>query len=258
VSACPYCGDALTDPRRVWCGKPSCKDARNAERLRQFRRRVKDETGRAYQPPCRADGGRADAAIYEHVCPWCGKTFKNHKNKDACHCSVKCYMASRTERRRQKLLPIIHPAPAPFSLLPESHPAMLMQRPEYKRRFVAGTCRRCGEPFVAWSEAGIAVYCSPSCAHSTMKDKRRAQKRGARHVAYRRVAIFERDGWRCHICDRKVRRKAHWSHPLSPTIDHLVPLSKGGSDSPENVACAHRECNTKRNAHGPAQLILLG
>lgn len=41
------------------------------------------------------------------------------------------------------------------------------------------------------------------------------------------------------------------------TMDHLVPLSKGGDHSWENVALAHRSCNSKRGAGRlPAQLRL--
>jgi len=50
-------------------------------------------------------------------------------------------------------------------------------------------------------------------------------------------------------------------HPLAPTIDHLIPLADGGSDSPANVATAHFLCNsTKGERHGGGgdQLTLIG
>lgn len=64
--------------------------------------------------------------------------------------------------------------------------------------------------------------------------------------------IAERDGWRCHICGKKVTEKT-WS------LDHLIPLSKGGPHIPENVALAHVNCNSERYVgnHIPAQLRLL-
>lgn len=37
--------------------------------------------------------------------------------------------------------------------------------------------------------------------------------------------------------------------PTSPTLDHVIPLSKGGRDHWENVQAAHRSCNqAKGNA----------
>jgi 5-methylcytosine-specific restriction endonuclease McrA len=43
------------------------------------------------------------------------------------------------------------------------------------------------------------------------------------------------------------------------SMDHLVPLSKGGDHSWANVALAHRSCNSKRGAGRlSAQLRLVG
>lgn len=68
----------------------------------------------------------------------------------------------------------------------------------------------------------------------------------------KRLEIAERDGWKCHICGKRVTKK-NWS------LDHLVPLSKGGSHTPENVALAHRICNSRRGRGClPAQLRLVG
>jgi 5-methylcytosine-specific restriction endonuclease McrA len=33
-------------------------------------------------------------------------------------------------------------------------------------------------------------------------------------------------------------------HSLAPTIDHLIPLARGGGDTPANVATAHFICNS--------------
>ncbi|MBF6368413.1 HNH endonuclease [Nocardia puris] len=71
--------------------------------------------------------------------------------------------------------------------------------------------------------------------------------------------MFERDRWKCHLCKRKVRRSAVVPHPLAPTIDHVIPLSKGGTHEPANCATAHFRCNyTKRDCGGGEQLALLG
>lgn len=83
--------------------------------------------------------------------------------------------------------------------------------------------------------------------------QRRARQRHAPLIEQiDRFAIAERDGWRCHICARKVAKSA-----LS--IDHLIPLLHHGSHTPQNVALAHRSCNSRRGAGRlPAQLRLFG
>jgi 5-methylcytosine-specific restriction endonuclease McrA len=70
--------------------------------------------------------------------------------------------------------------------------------------------------------------------------KRDALKRGASTAAaVRLLDIAIRDHWTCHICHKKVT-EADWS------LDHLIPLSKGGAHTPANVALAHRRCNSRR------------
>lgn len=119
-------------------------------------------------------------------------------------------------------------------------------------------CRRCGETFI-----GSHTYLCRACAkaskainHRTAKRRRKARVRSG-HVAYRDADIHQRDGWRCHICKRVVKRGAVVPHPLAPTIDHLIPLSAGGRDAPDNVACAHFRCNSLRGAGGTVQLLLV-
>lgn len=69
-----------------------------------------------------------------------------------------------------------------------------------------------------------------------------------------RSKIFERDGWRCQLCRKPVRRTAVVPHPLAPTLDHIVPLAAGGLHEPANVQTAHFICNSVRGAGGVAQL----
>ncbi|MBF6315035.1 HNH endonuclease [Nocardia farcinica] len=71
--------------------------------------------------------------------------------------------------------------------------------------------------------------------------------------------VFERDRWKCHLCKRKVRRSAVVPHPLAPTIDHVIPLAKGGTHEPANCATAHYQCNSaKGDRDAGEQLALIG
>lgn len=77
--------------------------------------------------------------------------------------------------------------------------------------------------------------------------------------AYSLAGIGARDGWRCHLCTGRVDRTLSGLHPDGPTIDHLIPLAKGGRDEARNVALAHRRCNLRRGVDRlPAQLLLIG
>jgi endogenous inhibitor of DNA gyrase (YacG/DUF329 family) len=88
--------------------------------------------------------------------------------------------------------------------------------------------------------------------------KRRAIKRATETRPVRIDEIAARDKNRCHICRRKIGKHAH-PHPRSRSLDHLVPLTKGGEHTPENVALACLGCNvSKGNRGGNEQLLLIG
>lgn len=63
-----------------------------------------------------------------------------------------------------------------------------------------------------------------------------------------RRAVYERDGWSCQICHEDVDQhligtESEWR----PSIDHVVPRSRGGSDEPDNLRLAHLWCNAVLN-----------
>jgi 5-methylcytosine-specific restriction endonuclease McrA len=74
-----------------------------------------------------------------------------------------------------------------------------------------------------------------------------------------RDQIGDRDRWKCGICGARVNRDLTYPHPMSPSLDHMVPLSKGGPHSPENVQISHLRCNTAKGDRGGCeQLMLIG
>ena len=56
----------------------------------------------------------------------------------------------------------------------------------------------------------------------------------------------------CHLCGEEIDYAAFHLEPLSFTIDHIIPLAKGGADSLENLAPAHRKCNRAKGDGGAA------
>lgn len=61
------------------------------------------------------------------------------------------------------------------------------------------------------------------------------------HVPYRvqapltRRGVFARDGWTCQYCGAPAEN-----------LDHVVPRSRGGAHSWENVVAACRRCNSRK------------
>ncbi|MCA1704042.1 MAG: HNH endonuclease [Actinobacteria bacterium] len=51
----------------------------------------------------------------------------------------------------------------------------------------------------------------------------------------------------CWICGRDIDLTLPQKHRWSATVDHMLPLSKGGDPRhPDNLAAAHMACNSKR------------
>lgn len=52
----------------------------------------------------------------------------------------------------------------------------------------------------------------------------------------------------CGICGKPVDFSYRYPHPLSPTVDHIIPVSKGGHPSDlANLQLAHRCCNREKS-----------
>lgn len=110
--------------------------------------------------------------------------------------------------------------------------------------------------------------CSDGCARELYlasrrryKRRRRASRRGVELERFDDRDVFERDGWRCHLCGRScLRRSGTWEHPRGATVDHVIPLAAGGAHSLANVRTAHWTCNIRKGARslGPEQLRLVG
>lgn len=69
--------------------------------------------------------------------------------------------------------------------------------------------------------------------------------------------LAARDGWLCHYCERELvmTPKIPAGEPIpasvvfdpaKPTIDHVVPQSKGGRDGLYNLVLACRSCNSSK------------
>ncbi len=107
------------------------------------------------------------------------------------------------------------------------------------------SCVECGALFLG---PGGSEFCSIRCRRRVARRAARA-KRSAKYaetegmserVTFR--SLWERSS-RCHICGELCSRRYVGSHPLAPTVDHIVPISRGGRHLVTNAAIAHMICN---------------
>lgn len=141
-------------------------------------------------------------------------------------------------------------------------------RKEAKRKASAVTDRKCACCDKPLTEVQ-RKYCSRKCSGEGNAERfsllyrkepallrdpygavRKTRLRKAKRKPVERTKIFERDGWVCGICGKSVSKTLCWPHPMSVSLDHIVPLSKDGTHEPDNVQCAHLLCNSKKGNGG--------
>ncbi len=100
------------------------------------------------------------------------------------------------------------------------NPAWIEKKKVYDRRYRA-------------SEKGKAV-------HTAMTERRRARIKGTvsgKLTAAEWLAILKSNRYRCFYCKQKIRL----------TMDHVIPLSKGGEHRKENIVPACASCNSRKH-----------
>ena len=122
-------------------------------------------------------------------------------------------------------------------------------RPVHKTIGPAAICDHCAQPFRG--RAG-RKFCSQVCAIRAQGGELGSGKSDDRPRRYMsdadRLAFFEAAGWLCALCVGPMLADAHWLDDFYPTLDHIVPRSRGGSDDLSNLQPAHRICNLRKGA----------
>ena len=81
--------------------------------------------------------------------------------------------------------------------------------------------------------AYMELYCSKTCYFKTLKVPVKV--------------VWERDDKTCHICGELVDME-------QASRDHLVPRAHGGPTTFDNVALAHKKCNSRRGTKPVAEV----
>lgn len=77
----------------------------------------------------------------------------------------------------------------------------------------------------------------------------RLDRHGAHRQAYdrNRKTILKTENT-CGICGHPVDLSIKAPDPMSPTIDHIIPINKGGHPSDiNNLQLTHRHCNRQKS-----------
>lgn len=174
------------------------------------------------------------AAHYERSCQNCQSTFSTHYSRKR-FCSTKCRQEMGNKRKR----------------------ASYFDEGVEGRCFVYfRKCLDCGiDICIKRPSNGFCLVCIK--ARRSWHDARKNHKRrGAGPIEVSRNDLIRLRGKRCHICRKVIDLKLSGMHPMGFTIDHLLPVSKGGTNDLSNLDVAHRQCNIARGNCGDVQLPL--
>jgi 5-methylcytosine-specific restriction endonuclease McrA len=181
-------------------------------------------------------------------CANCGQTFHRPKagHDTMKFCSLGCYWAVPRKRK---------PQPAPAS------------------RVWLGQCPTCSQWFASRKRR---KYCTALCQSRSRLDTLNrlywysrcidpsGEARGWREALL--TFLRDRDGDKCQLC-RGRRGPIRWgmstgpkgATPYGPSIDHIIPRTKGGTDDPDNLRLTHWVCNRRRRNHEDyATQLMLG
>jgi hypothetical protein len=267
MPTCAQCGAAIqrksTGPIATYCST-HCRRRAAYER---------DRSNGRYAAMLDARRETRQPTSHERTCAVCAAAFQA-KRRDTKYCSRSC--------ARKGAEPCTEPGckrpscVATPRRLCSTHYNAANYTPEQRReqRTQPRACAHCGSDYMA--QRSSQRYCSLVCRSGgefrrTYTDeerrrcreatrKRRALLRSVECEDFTEREIYERDGWCCQLCGKRVSQKLRWPHPMSASLDHVIPLTKDGtSHTRRNVRLAHLVCNTKRgNRGGAEQLALIG
>lgn len=118
-------------------------------------------------------------------------------------------------------------------------------------------CIECGKLFSDKRNSCCSKGCKNRRANRQKEIRRRKQLRENGKVDYALTLqkVIERENNVCYICGDKCD-SSDYKHddkgsfivgPNYPSIEHIVPVSKGGTHTWDNVKLAHHYCNTIKN-----------
>lgn len=184
-------------------------------------------------------------------CVWCGDWYARMQ-PDARTCSKACSdkwrkAGSQVHERLEFVLPIT------------KHCAVCGLRFETKdRRKVLCGSKTCKSRHRRYTPSTPGVVATRTRYHAR---RREAEENGDRGI--RLIAVWDRDGGSCAACSAQTPHPLSWGRTAGvrnkrgtfPTVDHIIPLSLGGTHTWDNVQLMCHSCNS-RKGNGRKNLAL--
>ena len=241
IRTCPGCGKDAPKGSR-YCSKECRYRANGTMRIcqqcgREFHRVMK--YGRDAPKYC-SQKCQWEAQIKRPfaTCQTCGKEFRVGRECKGMFCSPECQWES---------MRVSHESERGFAEAVKWMESLSRAIVQGERTLIAVGCENCGKGFVTTS--GRARFCSDRCRkrHKNRLKDERIYWYGEPDKDITLEKVFLRDGGKCRSCGAILSFKGSPQGDLYPSVDHAVPLSKGGTHTWGNVQLMCRGCNRTKN-----------
>lgn len=120
-----------------------------------------------------------------------------------------------------------------------------------ERKLSNKVCNECGIVFNA--TRSNQMYCCDKCKKKHNNKRKEITRRhkikenGKIDWSITLTKLVKRDKGKCYICGDMVNMTLDSNDEYYGSIDHVIPISKGGTHTWGNVKLAHRHCNSVKN-----------
>lgn len=262
IKECIICGKVFDGANASKTCSKECSNIRKSQtdKLKRIKERACKSCGKKYvgtkmfcSDECKHNSLVRDKKSYSHTCVTCGTEYKN-KQYHSKYCSNECKpitvyksickQCGRTYNAKYK----------------KQIFCSVDCLGEHNRKRAKVICQHCGELFNNTDNRVDRKFCSRDCFLKHIGGKKwdqksivsdathikRAKKLNVKYESIDPIEIFNRDNWTCGLCGKAVNKYTPYPDDMSASLDHIKPLSKGGTHTKDNVQLAHLGCNRRK------------
>lgn len=178
------------------------------------------------------------------ICKYCGKEYITDRYTSlGLYCSLKCESDYKHQEKleRIKIKKILkEKEKAEKARIKAEQKRIEEERKEAER---IKTCVECGKVFHAITANNI--YCSKVCRNrvENRKKDKRLNKCKIKDYSINLIDVYKKDNGICQGCHQLLTFGDDRNDDMYPSIDHIIPVAKGGNHSWDNVQLMCRRCN---------------
>lgn len=172
---------------------------------------------------------KSDAHDESRLCVYCKKEYRPKARRPSTFCSRECKNLFRRAKQKAE---------------------RVASKPTDRR------CIHCGKSMPQLMRTD-AAFCSEKCnsaSHNLMRKHAFRTQAPKRSRSTFRALVAEHDEWVCGICNKPVDPNVKHPDPKYGSIDHIIPISMGGSSDNGNLQLAHLVCNLRKGGSIPAEI----